>query len=184
MSYLTIAEQDELIRRDFPDFRLTAAIDWVGVWEGPVRPILRTYRIRIVHFRRRFFDDWSLQNHYISVYVVDPLIGAEAREKEQVLPHIYWNDRRPEYPALCLFDPRDDDWSPEQSIAETIIPWASQWLFFYEYWQITGRFMAPGRHPPRRRGQCAADAPLSESQIRFRNVQFHKLGQRLGIFGS
>jgi hypothetical protein len=55
MTYRSVDEQDAEIRRFFPDFRLTAAADWIGVWEGPVRPASKTYTIRIVYFRRRFF---------------------------------------------------------------------------------------------------------------------------------
>jgi hypothetical protein len=75
MTYLSVDEQDAAIRRLFPDFRLTASADWIGVWEGAVRPASKTYTIRIVYFRRRFFDCWYLSNHYVTVHVVDPLIG-------------------------------------------------------------------------------------------------------------
>jgi hypothetical protein len=51
MTFLSVDEQDAAIRRLFPDFRLTAAADWIGVWEGPVRPASKTYTIRIVYFR-------------------------------------------------------------------------------------------------------------------------------------
>ncbi len=60
MTYLSVDEQDAEIRRLFPDFRLTAHADWIGVWEGPVTPASKTYAIRIVYFRRRFFDGWNL----------------------------------------------------------------------------------------------------------------------------
>ena len=62
MTYLSVDEQDAAIRRLFPDFRLTANADWIGVWEGPVRPASKTYRIRIVYFRRTIFDGWTLAN--------------------------------------------------------------------------------------------------------------------------
>jgi hypothetical protein len=86
--------------------------------------------------------------------VVDPVIGADAIKEERLLPHIYWNKQRPEYPRLCLYDPKEMTWTSEQYIATTIIHWASQWLFFYEYWQLTGEFKGPGRHPDRRRDAC------------------------------
>jgi hypothetical protein len=57
MTYLSVDEQDAAIRRLFPDFRLTASADWIGIWEGPVRPASKTYTIRIVYFRRRFSTD-------------------------------------------------------------------------------------------------------------------------------
>ena len=42
MTYLSVDEQDAAIRRLFPDFRLTAHADWIGVWEGPLRPASKT----------------------------------------------------------------------------------------------------------------------------------------------
>ncbi len=189
MAWPTVDEQDAAIRRDFPEFRLTAAAGWIGIWEGPVRPISKTYRIRIVFFRRRFFDGWSLENPYVAVCVVDPPIGAEAIKEERLLPHIYWNKQRPEYPNLCLYDPKEMSWTPEQLIATTVIPWASQWLFFYEYWQITGEFRGPARHPERKPDQCQTpdldlDPETRARRERFCNDEFHRLGRRIGVFAS
>lgn len=188
MTYLSVDEQDAAIRRLFPDFRLKASADWIGVWEGPVRPASKTYTIRIVYFRRRFFDGWHLSNHYVTVHVVDPLIGALMLEGDE-LPHIYWNDRAPLWPALCLWDPDEMIWLPEMTIATTIIPWAAEWLLFFEYWQISGEFLGPGRHPRRRRNVCPNPSEISDPAIRarrerFRNDEFHRIGRRTGVFGS
>jgi hypothetical protein len=188
MTYLSVDEQDAAIRRLFPDFRLTAHADWIGVWEGPVRPASKTYTIRIVYFRRRFFDGWYLSNHYVTVHVVDPLIGKIMRDGDD-LPHIYWNDRAPDWPALCLWDPDEMFWDPEMSIATTIIPWTSEWLLFFEYWQISGEFLGPGRHPRRRRNEClkpleTSDPATRARRERFRNGEFHRIGRKTGVFGS
>ncbi|WP_439362062.1 hypothetical protein [Bradyrhizobium sp. DASA03007] len=189
MTYRSVDEQDAEIRRLFPDFRLTAHADWIAVWEGPLRPASKTYRVRIVHFRRTIFEGWTLANDYVTVHVVDPLVGAEMLANETLLPHIYWNDRNPAWPALCLWDPKEMLWTPEMSIATTIIPWTSEWLLFFEYWQISGEFLGPGRHPPRRRNACSNPPETSDPAIhvrreRFRNDEFHRLGRRTGVFGS
>lgn len=189
MTWPSVEDQDAAIRRDFPEFRLIAGVEWMGVWEGPVRPISKTYCLRIVFFRRRLFEGWSLENSYVSVFVVEPVIGAEAIKEERLLPHVYWNEQRPEYPYLCLYDPEEMTWTPELLIAATIIPWALQWLFFYEYWQITGEFKGPGRHPERRRNRCQTpeDDLDPETRVRreqFRNAEFHRLGRKLGGFAS
>src|SRR6267142_5931751 len=188
MTYRSVDEQDAEIRRLFPDFRLTAHADWIGVWEGPLRPASKTYRIRIVYFRRTFFDGWSLSNPYVTVHVVDPLIGEFMLDGD-ILPHVYWNDRVPMWPALCLWDPAEMYWDPEMTIATTIIPWTSEWLLFFEYWQITGEFRGPGRHPDRRPMTCPRPTEDSDPETRarrerFRNAEFHRLGRRIGVFGS
>ena len=105
------------------------------------------------------------------------------------LPHIYWNSRAPLWPALCLWDPVETDWDPEMTIAATIIPWTSEWLLFFEYWQISGEFLGPGRHPPRRRNACPIPPPISNPEIRdrrdrFLNAEFHRIGRKTGVFGS
>jgi hypothetical protein len=188
MTYRSVDEQDADIRRLFPDFKLTAHADWIGVWEGPLRPASKTYTIRIVYFRRRFFDGWYLSNRYVTVHVVDPLIGKTMRDGDD-LPHIYWNNRAPDWPALCLWDPDEMFWDPEMSIASTIIPWTSEWLLFFEYWQISGEFLGPGRHPRRRRNACpkpleTSDPATRARRERFRNDEFHRLGRKTGVFGS
>jgi hypothetical protein len=145
MTWQSVSEQDVGIRHDFPDFKLTTSADWIGIWEGTVRPASKIYQIRIVYFARAFFDGWTLENPYVSVYVVDPPVAAL---EKRLLPHVYRNKRNPEWPMLCLYDPEQLSWTPELSIAKTIIPWTSEWLFFSN----TGRFpvnsLGPGvTHP-------------------------------------
>lgn len=189
MTYRSVDEQDVEIRRLFPDWRLKVHADWMGVWEGPLKPASKTYTVRIVYFRRTFFDGWELANNYITVHVVDPLVGAEMLANETILPHIYWNERNPAWPALCLWDPAEMFWTPEMSIATTIIPWTSEWLLFFEYWQISGEFLGPGRHPPRRRRACPSPCETSDLAThglreQFLNAEFHRIGRRTGVFGS
>lgn len=188
MTYRSVDEQDAEIRRLFPDFRLTAHADWIAVWEGSLRPASKTYTIRIVYFRRKFFDGWFLFNSYVTVHVVDPLIRKIMLSGDD-LPHIYWNNHAPEWPALCLWDPDEMFWNPEMSIATTIVPWTSEWLLFFEYWQISGEFLGAGRHPPRRRNECPNPPETSDPETRarreqFRNDEFHRIGRKTGVFGS
>ena len=150
MSWLTVLEQDRRIREAFPDFRLTLNAGWMGAWQGPLMPIMRSYRIRVMYFRRRFFDSWTRRTGYATVQVVDPVIGVDPRRTGEPPPHIYFNKADPDYPSLCLHDPVERSWSPEDYIAETIIPWTSDWLFFFEGWLATGTWEGGGRHPENR----------------------------------
>lgn len=36
------------------------------------------------------------------------------------------------------------EWNSGMLIANTIIPWASGWLFFYEFWLATGQWFGGG----------------------------------------
>ena len=185
---LSVQEQDRRIRAVFPEFKLTLNASWMGVWEGPLTPIMRRYRIRVAYLRRRFFYTWTLGDDYAAVQVVDPVIGLDPRKTGEWPPHIYFNTADPQNPRLCLYDPKERFWSPEEYIAETIIPWASDWLFFFEGWLATGEWEGGGRHPERRSDSCPrTDASDPEKRDRLdRSVAdgFHRLGQRIGVFAS
>ena len=36
---------------------------------------------------------------------------------------------------------------------ETIVPWASLWLYYYEVWHATGEWLGGGEHPIARKKQ-------------------------------
>ncbi|GEM50036.1 hypothetical protein DC3_56710 [Deinococcus cellulosilyticus NBRC 106333 = KACC 11606] len=55
-------------------------------------------------------------------------------------PHLYRNG------ALCLFYPPSGEWTPQQALATTLIPWTVDWLFYYEIWLVTGTWEGGGRH--------------------------------------
>lgn len=62
------------------------------------------------------------------------------------LPHIYPG------PKLCVYHPRYEDWTGADLIGQTIIPWVSEWLHFYELWLATGEWLGGGEQPRRKKG--------------------------------
>lgn len=55
------------------------------------------------------------------------------------LPHVYAGDE------LCLYMP--GEWDHYMPLAHTIVPWASEWLLFYEGWLTLGVWEGGGlRH--------------------------------------
>lgn len=61
------------------------------------------------------------------VFVMSPaLIGKP--------PHVY----RGGY--LCLYWHEYDN---SMGFGSTIVPWAAEWLYFYELWQVLGKWLAP-----------------------------------------
>jgi hypothetical protein len=188
MTWLNVQDQDRRLRAVFPEFELVLDGGWMGIWEGPLTPIMRRYRIRVTYFRRRLFDTWTLKNSYASVQVIDPVIGLDPRGTGKWPPHIYYNESDPQSSRLCLYDPEERSWSPEEYIADTIIPWAIDWLFFFERWLDTGEWEGGGRHPERRSNRCprtdASDPERRDRRDRSVADGFHSLGQRIGIFAS
>jgi hypothetical protein len=192
MPPLSVEDQDRNLRALCPQFRLVAHAGWIGIWEGTLRPICQTYRIRIVYFSRRFFDGWSLTNPYISVFVIDPPIGPDPRSTGEPPQHVYRLGCPPAFPRLCIYDPVEDDWWPSEYIVDRIIPWTIKWLFFHEEWVATGVWKGGGGHPELP-APCLRDEELNPEHCdpedrarreRFRNAEFHRLGRKIGVFAS
>ncbi len=70
--------------------------------------------------------------------VIDPPLRS--RSDTERVPHTYSDDRP------CLYYPKRRDWTPERAIAQTVVPWLSLWLFYYEIWLTTGEWKGGGIH--------------------------------------
>lgn len=95
----------------------------------PLKPknISRTYYVKIT------FTEFGAK-----VFVINEVLKvAENREK---LPHVYDHEKQ----QLCLFSLSKKEWNSKQLIVKTLIPWASEWLFYYELWLPTGEWFGGG----------------------------------------
>lgn len=77
-----------------------------------------------------------------SVYVVKPKPLKLAKDADR-LPHVYDQSTQ----RLCLYLPRKREWNASMLLSETAIPWAIEWLYFYETWLCTGTWLGGGEHP-------------------------------------
>lgn len=104
-------------------------------WLGELKPtpLSMSYNIRVVCQREH-------SRYHVSVYVDTPLRKAKGCSK---LEHVY--DQKEQ--RLCLYYPLAKEWNDTMSISRTIIPWTSEWLYFYEVWVITGKWLGGGLHP-------------------------------------
>lgn len=85
-----------------------------------------------------------------SAYVLKPDLQPLASGRRP--PHIY--DCSAGRTKLCLYTPDDGDWHPSMWLSETMVPWAIEWLRYFELWLIDGEWYGGGEHPkvePRRR---------------------------------
>lgn len=113
---LNIAFQDWHIQKKFSGFVLKQeGKKWV--WEGVLQPTPQSekYKVNIVYHPYK----------NTKVFVVEPEVLDRA-------PHRYADQ------SLCLYHPNDNSFDGETLIADTIIPWTSEWLFFYESWLEDG----------------------------------------------
>ncbi len=56
-------------------------------------------------------------------------------------PHFYKNTE-----SLCLYHSDDFKWDSRKLIAKEIISWTIAWLYFYEAWLQTGKWLGPESH--------------------------------------
>lgn len=106
------------------------------VWEFDAQPtpLSRIYRLRITYRQ----DDTP------QVFVVDPDLIVLAGDRS--LPHVY----RQKPTRLCLYLPGAAEWLPTMRIADTIVPWAILWLFYFEEWLLSSDWKGGGAHPEKR----------------------------------
>ena len=92
-------------------------------------PLSDTYRLKIEY----------QMGYYPKSYIVSPKPLALA-EGAKRLPHTYDTIKQ----RLCLFKPDFREWTSSMPIAETIVHWAVMWMFFYESWVFTGKWLGGG----------------------------------------
>jgi hypothetical protein len=111
-----------------------------ATWEGNWCPsdLSDTYLIRVTY---------RLRSRPVIAILSPTLRLAKGKIK---LPHTYADGQL----DLCVHEP--DEWNSRLLIADTIMPWVSQWLRFYEYWEQTGSWEGKGSHPESRSHQSSA----------------------------
>ena len=102
-----------------------------ATWQGDWCPseLSETYQIRVryTHCRRPIIS------------ILKPTLKiAKGKDK---LPHTYLDGQL----DICIHEP--EEWNSRLFVADTIMPWVSQWLRFYEYWEQTGSWEGKGTNP-------------------------------------
>lgn len=98
-------------------------------WTGQLSPseVSQVYTVRLDYHR----------GSYPVVRVLDPPLRPDA---QGFIPHTF-NDG-----SLCLHD--DGQWDESLLIADTLMPWASEWLYHYEIWLWSGHWFGDGNGDP------------------------------------
>jgi hypothetical protein len=100
---------------------------WFGDWWP--HALSDTYKIRV---------SYTMGLRPIIAILSPQLSLAEGKTR---LPHVYTKGQA----DICVHRP--NEWTSAQYIADTIMPWISQWLRFYEVWEQTGSWEGEGTHP-------------------------------------
>jgi hypothetical protein len=130
---LSIAQQRARMQALYPGFTSTWERGLIR-WTGDLQPtdVSERYRIAVAY---------RLESTP-KVRVLAPALRA--REDGEPIPHRYPEGH------LCLYLTNSGEWTANDYIAETTVPWTSLWLYYYEVWHATGEWLGGGVHPPKR----------------------------------
>lgn len=104
------------------------------LWNLSIRPfpLAREYQLQI---------RYSSKLHFPQVYVTRPNLAELANGR--YIPHVY--STQPV--RLCLHSVRNNEWTSDKWISETIVPWCYLWLGYFEHWLATDNWLGGGEHP-------------------------------------
>lgn len=110
------------------------------VWTGVLTPtpLSRDYTVRITYSAGGF----------PRVVVVDPPLVPD---ENGLLPHFYREG------SLCLHEAHE--WDGSMFIVDSIIPWTTEWLAYYELWKWSGQWYGDGK-PAQASAATAVPTPL------------------------
>jgi hypothetical protein len=111
-----------LIRDRFPILHTRMAGNRL-VSRGVVRPTASSQRYKL----EAEYQPWSAP----ALRILEPKIQPEAKL------HFHADG------TLCLYDWREQPWQKKWHLADTVIPWAAEWLVFYEIYLLTGKWVGP-----------------------------------------
>ena len=136
----TTVTQVRQMRGKWPGFRVALRKKDRVCWEGELRPIQKTYTVRVA---LRLVPEPVPPNPI--VVVLRPLLHGRVENPDEAIPHVYTNPVNLLLPLLCLFHPPTDRFDPRRdSVADTIVPWTTEWLACYEGWLATGTWFGGG----------------------------------------
>jgi len=120
-AYRWLVVESVRLREKYPSFSVRVNGDRMAT-TGKLQPtdVSRVYRVKLTY---RY-------GYHPKVWVVDPAIPYESAI------HMYMSDN-----SLCLYDWREQPWEKSCRLYDTIIPWTSEWLLYYEIYKLTGKWI-------------------------------------------
>lgn len=128
---IRIITQARKLKSEFPESCVNTRFDRQLEFTSYLQssPLGKRYKIKIIaHLDKK-----------IRVFITKPK-KLDLAIGEDRLPHVYCTEKQ----ELCLFYPKFREWSYSKLIVDTIIPWTMEWLFFYEVWLSTGKWIGKG----------------------------------------
>ncbi len=113
-------------------------------------PLSRVYRCCLKLYPAKFPE----------LYVMDPDPRKVAAGR--VLPHTYPHSGLGT--KLCLWLPKAHEWSTQMRLDETYLPWAAEWLDYFEEWLVTNEWSGGGVHPDAAPKRWSRPSPLKQAR--------------------
>lgn len=142
--HLALYEHYHGLRTHYPDGKcIITSKNKKLVWEGMLKPspFSREYKVRLEYEPPRA----------PRCFVIFPNLNQLSGGRK--IPHTYASSLPSKITQLCLYLPRERhpdkfaEWLPQYQLSETILPWASLWLFYFEQWLYSGEWAGGGAHP-------------------------------------
>lgn len=121
---LSVSVQALALRHLFPDSAIHLRPRYLR-WHGSVQPTPLSDRY---HLRLEYHEGSSPR-----VCVESPELVTDA---DGLLPHV-WDTGH-----LCVH--QFGDWHARMLLTQTFLPWAAEWLLYYELWRSTGLWHGDG----------------------------------------
>ena len=101
-------------------------------------------KVRPTDMSREYILTLKYDKNKPEVYLINQGI---MKNKEDKIPHCYkryYKEENNEFVKICLYYPKYKEWTKDMYISDTIVPWAIEWLYYYEYWRLTGKWLGGG----------------------------------------
>lgn len=140
---ISLAKQAAMIEKTYDNFscEITSNGELISIGNISPTPLSRIYTAKI--------------SYTIGHLPIIEIINPKLSDGQIKLPHVYKKAN------LCLFYPRNKEWTKYDYIADKIIPWISLWLCYYETWNITGEWKGGGIHPQPRESSKKRNSYIS-----------------------
>ncbi len=127
----SMAEQLTSIRSKYPHFTVAFTSHTSIKVTGEIQPTSRS----VVY---QFVLKYNLVERP-KTKIISPALQKNSKGEE--CPHLYPDEN------LCLYQPKYCELTRTDFLCDTIIPWTSLWLYYYEVWHTTGEWLGGGEHP-------------------------------------
>ncbi len=142
---ISIAIQAAHIKKMYPEVPITTSRDQQLVWSHTISPspLGGHYKVKLVYVIDGSSNKGGKQKTSSAPKVYVNVPKLELAQGASKLPHCY--DQKSQH--LCLYYPDGTEWNKSMLLSTTVIPWTYEWLYHYEIWLGTGKWMGGGVHP-------------------------------------